>query len=167
LSPWNTGVYPAYSPPSPTSPATVGKTYSSATFLHFDMSEDLSLSSQKETEECVIYTFVASALFDGWRAGFLFHYLDEDDEDEMRREIIAVTKKLCAGVFNQPDDGWPFYRKLRRTIKAMMDEQKYMPERMFHWYQEDGSRGNFHYRDDQLGGLLFSAARLAITANLF
>lgn len=48
-----------------------------------------------------------------------------------------------------------------------MDEQKYMPERMFHWYQEDDSRGNFHYHDDQLGGLLFSAARLAITANLF
>lgn len=135
-------------------------------FLHYNWEKEYDLTTQKEMEDCVVYAFIASTLLDGWRAGKVLHYIDDNDDDEARKEIQRVTKEMCKPVLNEPGiDRVPFASKLVRSLKY--DGEKHFPQSMRLWYREDPSRGNFHFDESRLLlGVLFDAARLVITANL-
>ena len=140
-----------------------------ATFLRYDFADEYSLTTQKEMENCIVYMFVASTLYDGWRAGLLFQYVDDNDEDELRGEIIDATKTLSKAVLNQPGiDNRPFISKLSRAMKAMQVDQKHLPDGLIRWHQEDDdTRGGIGRIDYRLGRVLTYAARLIVTANLY
>ena len=138
-----------------------------ATFLRFDFAEEYSLSTQREMENCITFMFVAGTLYDGWRAGLLFQYVDEDDENELRGEIIEVTKTLAKAVLNQPGiENRQFMSKISRAMKAMRADDK-IPDGLIRWYLEDETRGSFGRIDYRLGRVLTYAARLVVTANLY
>ena len=139
-----------------------------ATFLRYDFADEYSLTTQREMENCITYMFVASTLYDGWRAGLLFQYVDDNDEDELRGEIIDVTKTLTKAVLNKPGiDNRTFISKLPRAMKAMQVDEKYLPDDLIRWYQEDDTRGSIGRIDYRLGRVLTYAARLIVTANLY
>ena len=142
-----------------------------AYFLSFDTAGDLRLTTDKEMEDSILYTFAASVLLDGWRRGVLLCYVDKDeDEAVIRRELTEATKKTCRDVFNRPEPrtGNTFSKKLVRVLKALK-KAGYLPDLLEDWYAEDSrsyGRGGFHDGDPMINGLMLETERLVITANL-
>jgi len=143
-----------------------------AYFLSFDTAGDLRLTTDKEMEDSILYTFAASVLLDGRKRGVLFCYVDEDaDEDVVRRELAEATKKTCRDVFNRPEPrgtGNKFSKKLVRVLKALK-KAEYLPDLLEDWYLENTrayGRGGFHHEDPMIHGLMLETKRLVITANL-
>ena len=142
-----------------------------AYFLSFDTAGDLRLTTDKEMEDSILYTFAASVLLDGRKRGVLFCYVDEDaDEDVVRRELGEATKKTCRDVFSRPEPrtGNKFSKKLVRVLKALK-KAEYLPDLLEDWYLENTrayGRGGFHHEDPMIYGLMLETKRLIITANL-
>ena len=142
-----------------------------AYFLSVDTAGDLRLTTDKEMEDSILYTFAATILLDGWRRGVLFCYVDEDADDVvLRRELVEATKKTCRDVLNRPEPrtGNTFSKKLVRVLKALR-KAKYLPELLDDWYEEESrsyGRGGFHQEDPMIDGLMIETQRLVITANL-
>lgn len=140
-------------------------------FLSFDTAGDLRLTTEKEMEDSILYTFAASILLDGRRRGVLFCYINDDaDEGIVRRELAEATKKTCRDVFNRPEPrtGNIFSKKLVRVLKALK-KADYLPDLLEDWYKEDSrsyGRGGFHHEDPMINGLMLETKRLVITANL-
>ena len=133
---------------------------------------DLRLTTDKEMEDSILYTFAASVLLDGRKRGVLFCYVDEDaDEGVVRRELAEATKKTCRDVFNRPEPrgtGNKFSKKLVRVLKALK-KAEYLPDLLEDWYLENTrayGRGGFHHEDPMIYGLMVETKRLVITANL-
>ena len=86
-----------------------------------------------------------------------------------KRTDGAGPKNQTKAVLNQPGiDNRPFISKLSRAMmKAMKVDEKYLPDDLIRWYQEDDTRGGIGRIDYRLGRVLTYAARLIVTANLY